>query len=168
MRVEDVQILHLFFLSILNIYMVGCLWRFLEFKVQHISSSSPKTNGPLCHMYSICLVHFCLRSVFSMCVFSEHSLFPRNTRNRATVRCPTIMVWFSFGTCLGSQVCPVPRLCSVQHILHLQLLTHVRDWLMTLVSLTTFHSFSRFCRVGLWNWMKELCSMGKSLPVLFP
>lgn len=140
-----------FFLSILNIYMVGCLWMFLELKVQHISSSTPKTNDPLCHMYSKCSVHFCLHSVFSMCIFSEHSLFPRNTRNRATVRCV-----------------PVPRLCSVQHILHLQLLTHVRDWLMTLVSLTTFHSFSRFCRVGLWDWMKELCSMGKSLPVLFP
>lgn len=134
----------------------------MEFKVQHIGPSSP-----LCHMYSICSVHFCLHSAFSMCVFSEHPFSPETLEIEPLLGVPRS--WYDSAlTCLGSQVYPVPRLFSVQHILPLQLLTHVRDWLMTLVSLTTFHSFSRFCREGLWDWRKELCSTGKSLPVLFP
>lgn len=100
------------------------------------------------------------------CVFSVSTLFPLETLEIEPLLGVPRSWYDSASTCLGSQVCPVPRLCSVQHILPLQLLTHVRDWLVTLISLTTFHSISRFCREGLWNWMKELCSMGKSLPVL--
>lgn len=102
-----------------------------------------------------------------MCIFNEHFLPTETLEIEPLLGVPRS--WYdSASTRLGSQVCSVPRLFSVQHILQLQLPTHVRDWLVTLVSLTTFHSLSRFCREGLGDWMKELCSMGKSLPVLFP
>lgn len=71
------------------------------------------------------------------CAFSVSTLFPLETLEIEPLLGVPRSWYDSASTCLGSQVCPVPRLCSVQHTLPLQLLTRVRDWLVTLVSLTT-------------------------------